>query len=303
MRLVFMGTPAFAVPSLNVLAASSHTLVGVFSQPPRPAGRGYALTPSPVHSRAAELGLPVFNPEKLKGEALDQLAALQPELIVVVAYGLILSGKVLALAPCLNVHPSALPRWRGAAPLQRSVMAGDTTTDVCIMALEKTLDTGPVYLRKPYAIGADETAGQLHDRLAVEGANALREVVDTWAHYSTRAVPQGAEGITYAEKITAADRPVNFHQPARLVVAQIHGLSPSPGATCTIGGHPLKLLTARVADGHGAPGTVLAAEGALRIACADGAIEVLTLQREGKKAMPAAAFLRGSPIAPGTVAQ
>jgi methionyl-tRNA formyltransferase len=289
MRVIFMGTPAFSVPVLEALAAR-HEVVCVYSQPPRPAGRGKALRPSPVQARAEELGLPVRHPVSLKGaEAQAEFAALGADVAVVVAYGLILPQAVLD-APrlgCLNIHASLLPRWRGAAPIHRAIMAGDAETGVCIMQMEAGLDTGPVLLREALAIGAEETTAELHDRLSVLGAGLIVRAVEA---LPLPAEPQPAEGVTYAAKIDKAEARVDFSRPAGEVDRLIRGLSPFPGAWVDVAGERVKLLRSRVVPGAGVPGQVL---GGFVIACGTGAIEVLEAQREGKRVMAAAGVLQG----------
>lgn len=299
MKIVFMGTPDFAVPSLQALLNSNHHVVGVFSQPPRPAGRGYKLTPSPVQQLAEANNIPVFTPAKLTAESVEQLNTLKPDAICVAAYGLILPEAVLAVAPCINVHPSALPRWRGAAPLQWTILSGDKTTDVCIMDMEKGLDTGAVYLRKNYDVGQNETAGMLHNRLAVEGGKLLVEVLNNWPMQPT---VQSAEGITYADKIDKLMRPIDFSKQDYEVHNHIRGLSPFPGATAMHNGEVLKLLRSAISPGTGAAGEVLAvgAEG-IQIACGNNAIYVTEMQRAGKKAQPCSEFLKGYEINVGDI--
>lgn len=290
-----MGTPEFSVPVLEALAAE-HQVICVYSQPPRPAGRGKRDRPSPVQARAEALGLPVRHPTSLKGaEAQANFAALQADVAVVVAYGLILPQAVLD-APrqgCLNIHASLLPRWRGAAPIHRAIMAGDTETGICIMQMEAGLDTGPVLLREVTPIGAEETTGQLHDRLSQMGA---RLILDALADLSGRKpYIQPDAGVTYASKIEKAEARVDWSRPAVEVDRLIRGLSPFPGAWCDVGGERLKLLGSRLAEGQGAPGQVLADPDLkrLHIACGSGAVDITLAQREGKRAMPPEDVLRG----------
>ena len=285
-----MGTPEFSVPVLEALAAR-HEVVAVYSQPPRPAGRGKELRPSPVQACAERLGLPVRHPVSLKGtEAQAEFAALGADVAVVVAYGLILPQAVLD-APrlgCLNIHASLLPRWRGAAPIHRAIMAGDAETGICIMRMEAGLDTGPVLLREATAIGADETTQDLHDRLSPMGARLILQALERLP--SLVAEPQSAEGVTYAAKIDKAESRVNWALPAVQVDRLIRGLSPFPGAWCMAEGERVKLLRSRIVAGKGAPGTVL---GGLVVACGEGAVEITLAQREGKKAQGPEEFLRG----------
>lgn len=289
MRVIFMGTPDFSVPVLRALAAR-HEVACVYSQPPRPAGRGKAERKSAVQAVAEALGLPVRHPLSLKGAAEQEaFAALNADVAVVVAYGLILPQPVLD-APrlgCLNIHASLLPRWRGAAPIQRAIMAGDAQTGVCIMRMEAGLDTGPVLLRQALEIGAEETAAELHDRLSVLGADLILQALD---RLPLPAEPQPEEGVTYAAKIDKAEARVDFTRPAAEVDRLIRGLSPFPGAWMEVGGERVKLLRSRLAAGQGQPGQVLHG---FTIACGTGAVEVLEAQREGKRPMPAAEVLRG----------
>lgn len=291
MRLVFMGSPDFSVPVLEALVEAGHDIAAVYCQPPRPAGRGKKDRPGPVHARALELGLDVRHPVSLKGA--DEQAAfadLNADAAVVVAYGLILPQAVLD-APthgCLNIHASLLPRWRGAAPIHRAIMAGDAETGICIMQMEAGLDTGPVLLREATPIGAEETTALLHDRLAAMGS---RMIVDALARLDDLTpVVQPDEGVTYAAKIDKAEARVDWTKPAAEVDRLIRGLSPFPGAKCDMAGEQVKLLASRLADGRGAPGQVL---DGLTIACGNGAVQILRAQRPGKRAMEAEDFLRG----------
>jgi len=289
MRVVFMGTPEFSVPALRAIAAR-HEVVAVYSQPPRAAGRGQKPRPSPVQRAAEELGLPVLTPARLKSpEDQAGFAALGADVAVVVAYGLILPQPILD-APrlgCLNIHASLLPRWRGAAPIHRAIMAGDAETGVAIMQMEAGLDTGPVVAETRIAIGPEDTTADLHDRLSALGAELIVETLD---RLPLPAVPQPAEGVTYAQKIDKAEARIDWTRPAAEVDRQVRGLSPFPGAWCLIGEERVKLLRSRLAQGSGAPGRVLSS---FTIACGTGAVEVLEAQREGKRPMPAAEILRG----------
>lgn len=290
MKIVFMGTPDFSVPVLNALA-ERHDILAVYSQPPRPAGRGKADRPSPVQARAEALGLPVRHPVSLRSEvAQAEFAALGADVAVVVAYGLILPQAVLD-APrlgCLNIHASLLPRWRGAAPIHRAIMAGDAETGVCIMQMQAGLDTGPVLLREATPIGAEETTADLHDRLSAMGARLICAALDA---LPLPATPQADEGVTYASKIDKAEARIDWTQSADVVDRQIRGLSPFPGAWCDMGGERVKLLRSRVAKGQGAPGEILHG---LTIACGSGAVEITLAQREGKRPMTPADFLNGA---------
>ena len=290
MKVVFMGTPDFSVPVLDALHAV-HEVVCVYCQPPRPAGRGKKDRPSPVQARAEALNLPVRHPVSLKdAEAQAEFAALKADVAVVVAYGLILPQVVLD-APehgCLNIHASLLPRWRGAAPIHRAIMAGDAETGVCIMQMEAGLDTGPVLLCERTGIGAEETTADLHDRLSAMGANLIVEALGRLD--ALKPQPQPEEGVTYAAKIVKAEARVDWTRPAAEVDRLIRGLSPFPGAWCEIAGERVKLLRSRVVEGQGAPGMVLSG---FTIACGAGAVEILEAQREGKRPMSAGDILRG----------
>ncbi len=285
-----MGTPEFSVPVLEALHRE-HQVVAVYCQPPRPAGRGKADRPSPVQQRAEALGLPVRYPVSLRSEdAARDFAALAADVAVVVAYGLILPRPILD-APrhgCLNIHASLLPRWRGAAPIHRAIMAGDRETGVCIMRMEAGLDTGPVLLREALPIGPEETTAELHDRLSTLGARLILQALDRLPTLVPE--PQPAEGATYAAKIDKAEARVDFSRPAVEVDRLIRGLSPFPGAWVMVGGERVKLLRSRLAEGAGGPGQVLHG---FTIACGSGAVEITEAQREGKRPMPAAEVLRG----------
>ena len=290
MKIVFMGTPDFSVPVLQALAAR-HDIVAVYTQPPRPAGRGKELRPTPVHAAADALGLPVRHPVSLKGpEEQAAFAALEADVAVVVAYGLILPQAVLDAprAGCLNIHASLLPRWRGAAPIHRAIMAGDAETGICIMRMEAGLDTGPVLMRQSTPIGVTETTQDLHDRLSQMGADLILTALDRLPDLT--AEPQPAESVTYAAKIDKAESRIDWTRPAAEVDRQIRGLSPFPGAWCMAAGERIKLLRSVLADGQGSPGTVLHG---LTVACGKGAIAITLAQREGKKAQIPEDFLRG----------
>jgi len=290
MKVVFMGTPDFSVPTLDALAGS-HEVVGVYCQPPRPAGRGQKDRPSPVQVRAEALGLRVRHPRTLRDPAEQAaFAALGADVAVVVAYGLILPQPVLD-APrhgCLNIHASLLPRWRGAAPIHRAILAGDATTGVCIMQMEAGLDTGPVLLCEETPIAAEDTTGDLHDRLSVAGARLILAALDGIDRLPRR--PQAGSGVTYAAKIDKAEARIDWTRPAVEIDRQIRGLSPFPGAWCRVGDERVKLLRSRLAKGEGPPGAHL---GGLRIACGTGAVQISVAQREGKRPMPSDELLRG----------
>jgi methionyl-tRNA formyltransferase len=298
MRIIFMGTPDFAVPALNALVAAGHDVCAVYSQPPRPANRGKKLTPSAVHLRAEELGLTVHTPTSLKGGGEQAaFAAFDADVAVVAAYGLILPQAILD-APkhgCLNIHGSVLPRWRGAAPVQRAILAGDEETGVMIMQMEARLDTGPVRATARTAVD-HKTAGELTAELALMGADLLIEVLaDLDGHPP---VPQPDRGITYASKIDKAEARLDFDQPAETVERQVRAFNPVPGAFFEFEGERYRMLSAQIESFYGEPGTLL--DDRLTIACAEGAIRPTIIQRAGKPAMPVADFLRGKSIPPGT---
>jgi methionyl-tRNA formyltransferase len=297
MRLIFMGTPDFAVRVLEALVKAGHEIAAVYTQPPRPTGRGKKPRPSPVQAKAEALGLPVRTPLNFKAEAdRAAFAALGADAAVVVAYGLILPQAVLD-APrlgCFNLHASLLPRWRGAAPIQRAIMAGDAETGVCVMRMEAGLDTGPVVACARTPITAGDTGATLHDRLAEIGAPLMVEALAG----PLTATPQPKVGVEYAAKIDKAEARVNWSRPALEVDRMIRGLSPFPGAWCEIGGERVKLLLSRVEPGDGAPGEVL--DDRLLVACGEGAVRLLRLQRAGKGAVAAEDFLRGFPVAAGS---
>jgi methionyl-tRNA formyltransferase len=298
MRIVFMGTPDFSVPALDALVRAGHEIACVYCQPPRPAGRGKKDRPSPVQRRAEALGLPVRHPASLKSPPEQaEFAALGADVGVVVAYGLILPQAVLD-APahgCLNIHASLLPRWRGAAPIQRAIMAGDAETGVCIMQMEAGLDTGPVLLRRALAIGPEETAGDLHDRLSALGSAAI---VDALRDLSTLTPePQPEDGVTYAQKIDKAEARIDWNRDAVEIDRTIRGLSPFPGAWTIADGKRVKLLRSRLVEGTGAPGTLLADA---KIACGLDAVHLIEVQPEGKSPMSSEEWLRGARLQPGT---
>ena len=298
MRLVFMGTPDFAVVTLKALLDARHEVIGVYSQPPRPAGRGMAERPSAVHAFAKARGIEVRTPASLKSPGEQQrFAATGADAAVVVAYGLMLPRPVLD-APrlgCFNVHASLLPRWRGAAPIQRAIMAGDLASGVTIMRMEEGLDTGPMCKQGRQPINDSTTAQSLHDALAELGARLMVEVL---AQPEIRCTPQPAEGVSYARKIGKVEAKIDFSQPAATVRNHIHGLFPAPGAWFILDGARIKILGCATSSGSGQPGTFL--DDRLTIACGDGALRLLKLQREGRGAMDAATFLRGFAVPAGT---
>ena len=303
-----MGTPHFALPALKALQASAHELIAVYSQPPRPSGRGMAVTPSPVHAFAEEHAIPVFTPEKLSSaEAQAQFRAHEADIAVVAAYGLLLPQAILD-APrfgCLNIHPSDLPRWRGAAPIQRTLMAGDTATACCIMRMEAGLDTGPVLAREPYVIPQEMDGGALHDAMAERGAALLLKVIEAYADgCPPMAIAQHSDGVTYAKKITKADQIIHWNHEAHIILNQIRGLSPSPGAITMLNGETVKLFAAQleVGDASKPPGEIL--DNALLINAAHGtALRILHLQRPGKTRQKAADFLQGFQVFKGNRAR
>lgn len=284
MRIIFMGTPDFSVPVLEALVKAGHEICAVYTQPPRPAGRGKKDRPSPVHACAETLGLPVRHPVSLRNDtAQAEFAALQADIAVVVAYGLILPQAVLD-APkrgCLNIHASLLPRWRGAAPIHRAIMAGDRETGVCIMQMEAGLDTGPVLLRREVEIGETETTGELHDRLSVLGAEAIVTALDGLGDLTPD--PQCDTGVTYAAKIDKAEARVDWSRDSGEIVRQINGLSPFPGAWSEAGGERVKFLRASVATLDFPPGETRAPERSLYVGSGDGAVAILEMQRAGRK--------------------
>ena len=301
-----MGTPDFAVPVLAEILAAGHEVVAVYSQPPRKAGRGLAEQPSPVHRFAEEHGIPVFTPVSLKGEEEQQaFASLDLDAAVVVAYGLLLPKPVLE-APefgCLNLHASLLPRWRGAAPIQRAIMAGDATTGVQIQQMEAGLDTGPILLSELVPIKPDDTAASLHDRLMEAGALMWPRTLSALERGSLEAVPQTDDGVTYAHKISSEEARIDWSRSAAELANHIRGLSPFPGAWFQLPGDKgpvrVKVLMAMAVEGAGEPGAAL--DDTLTIACGEGAVRLVKLQREGKGAMMAEDFLRGTTVPAGTV--
>jgi methionyl-tRNA formyltransferase len=298
MRIVFMGTPDFAVPTLDALIAAGHEVVAAYSQPPRPAGRGKAPRPSPVQTAAAAAGIPVRAPLSLRDpEAQREFAELDSDVAVVVAYGLLLPEPVLR-APrhgCFNVHASLLPRWRGAAPIQRAILAGDAVTGVTIMAMEQGLDSGPVLAMRETPVDR-KTAGALAEELAGTGAALMVDVLESLG--DRVAQPQPDEGVTYAQKIAKEEARLRFEEAAATVERQVRAFNPNPGAFFEVGGERIKLLAADVAETSGEPGTVL--DGRLTIACGRGALAPSLVQRAGRGAMPPDELLRGFSIPPGT---
>ncbi|MHB2166676.1 methionyl-tRNA formyltransferase [Alsobacter sp. R-9] len=305
LRVVFMGTPDFAVPTLSAIVGHGHEVVAAYTRAPAKAGRGMEERRSPVHEAALRFGIPVFTPANLRGdEAAADFAAHGADVAVVVAYGMILPESILSVPAmgCLNLHASLLPRWRGAAPIQRAIMAGDAETGVAVMQMEKGLDTGPVAMVERVAIPDDMTAGELHDRLATLGADLMARALAALSRGGLTFRAQPSEGVTYAAKISNEDSRIDWAQPARHVHDLIRGLSPFPGAFTSVdlgrGPERMKVLRAEPAEGTGAPGTAL--DDVLTIACGSGAVRLLQVQRSGSRAMAAGDFLRGQPVPAGT---
>lgn len=306
LRIVYMGTPDFAVPALAALLEAGHTVVAVYSQPPRPAGRGHKVQLSPVHAFAEARGLPVFTPKSLrKAEEQAVFAAHQADVAVVAAYGLILPKAILE-APrlgCVNIHGSLLPRWRGAAPIQRSLLAGDAATGIAIMQMDEGLDTGAVLSMEETPIGPADTASTLHDRLAAMGARMVVEAVAGLEAGSLIARPQPEEGVTYAAKLSRDDGRLDWTQTAAHIDRQVRALTPWPGCwfdmPADLGGERIKVLAAGLVSGSGpsAPGVVL--DGELTVACGEGALRLTSVQRPGKAAVSGGDFLRGQRLSPG----
>jgi methionyl-tRNA formyltransferase len=307
LKILFAGTPDFAATALRALLDSEHQLLAVLTQPDRPAGRGKKLTPSPVKQLAVEHDIPVLQPETLKGDAMRaELAALQPDVMVVVAYGLLIPQAILDIPRygCINIHGSLLPRWRGAAPIQRAIEVGDTETGVGIMQMEAGLDTGPVLLEKRTPISDTDTGGSVHDRLAALGAEALIEALRDLPTLQESATVQATDGITYAHKLGKDDARIDWQRPAIELFNMIRAFNPWPVAWSTLDDAPVKIWRAQVIDAHGKPGEVLAASDAgVDVACGDGALRLMEIQLPGKRAMPVADVLRGHArlFVPGTV--
>ena len=301
LRLIFMGTPDFAVPTLLALTAAGHDIVAVYTRAPKPAGRGMDMQVTPIEREARRLALPVFTPKTLRDEAAqDAFASHKVDAAVVVAYGLILPKPVLESPRlgCFNVHASLLPRWRGAAPVNRAVMAGDKESGVTIMQMDEGLDTGAMVMREALPILPDMTAGELHDALAQQGARLMPVALAAAARGGLSLTPQPEAGVTYAEKISKSETRIDWSKPADEVHNHIRGLSPFPGAWFELDGVRVKALRTTLAEGSGAPG--LALDDKLAIACGDGAIRLVQIQRAGKQPMSADEFLRGTPVKAGT---
>lgn len=300
LRLIFMGTPDFSVPTLLELVAHGHEIVAVYTRAPKPGGRrGLQLQPTPVEEAARKLGIPVLTPKTLKtAEALAEFRAFEADAAVVVAYGMILPQAILD-APkfgCYNLHASLLPRWRGAAPINRAIMAGDAESGVMVMKMDVGLDTGDVAMAERIAITDIMTAAELHDRLSRLGADLMVRAMAALERGGLQLKAQSEDGVTYAAKIEKAEARIDWTLPARAVLRHIHGLSPFPGAWAELENARVKILRCELANGAGEPGAVL--DDQLTIACGEGAIRIIELQREGKARMQAADFLRGVPLKP-----
>ncbi|WP_439498063.1 methionyl-tRNA formyltransferase [Bosea sp. (in: a-proteobacteria)] len=304
LRVIFMGTPDFAVPTLTEIVGQGHEVVSCYTRAPAQAGRGLELKPSPVQRAAERFGIPVFTPKTLKSdEEAGIIASQEADVAVVVAYGMILPQAILDLPDlgCLNLHASLLPRWRGAAPIQRAIMAGDAESGVCVMKMEAGLDTGPVGMVEKLGIGPDLTAGELHDRLATLGADLMVRALAALGRGALQFTPQPEEGTTYAAKIANAEAQLRWARPARQVHDLVRGLSPFPGAFAEVdlgkGPERLKVLRTALAGGAAEPGTLLDEDGT--VACAEGAVKLLQVQRAGRGPMSGAEFLRGARLQPG----
>lgn len=304
LRLIFMGTPEFSVPALKALAAAGHEIVAVYTRAPKPAGRGQRLSPTPVHTAAEALGLRVLTPASLKGpDEQAEFAAFKADAAVVVAYGLILPVPILegTRLGCFNLHASLLPRWRGAAPINRAIMAGDTQSGVMVMRMAAGLDTGPVLATHVEPITPSTTAGGLHDRLSAAGAPLMVEALNALAAGTAQEVVQPEEGVTYAKKLTPGDGSIDWTRSAHEIDCQIRGLSPVPGAWTMLAGERIKVLSAvPVPEASGKPGLCL--DDALTIACGQGALRLTQVQRPGRAVQDASAMLRGFPVPEGTMA-
>jgi methionyl-tRNA formyltransferase len=303
LRLIFMGTPEFAVPTLLELVGHGHDIAAVYTRAPKPAGRGMKLQPTPIEQQAKRLGIPVLTPTTLKTpDAPEEYRSHKAAAAVVVAYGMILPQAILDIPPlgCFNLHASLLPRWRGAAPINRAIMAGDAETGVMVMKMAAGLDTGDVAMAERTAIADTMTAADLHDTLARLGADLMVRAIGALERGQLRLTGQGDQGVSYAAKIEKAEARIDWHKPAQLVLRHVHGLSPFPGAWCEmpIEGEAVrvKILRCAVADGSGEPGKLL--DDHLTVGCGDGAIRIVELQRAGKAPMKADEFLRGTPLRP-----
>lgn len=292
MKIIFAGTPEFSVAALQALHAAGHDIVGVFTQPDRPAGRGQKLQSSAVAQAAEALHIPVFKPLKFDADAQSQLRGLNPDVMVVVAYGLLLPQAALDIPKhgCLNIHASLLPRWRGAAPIQRAILAGDTETGITIMQMDAGLDTGAMLLRESIAIGAHDTTADVHDRLAALGAKLI---VDALAQ-KPRAVPQPADGATYAKKISKDEARLDWSQPADVLARAVRAFNPAPVAWTELNGERVRIYSAKAAAGSGEPGTIAAVnDHGIVVNCGTGSLQIDRLQRAGGKVLEARDVLRG----------
>jgi methionyl-tRNA formyltransferase len=302
LRLIFMGTPDFAVPTLIEIVGRGHEVAAVYTRAPKPAGRGMDLQITPVEREARRFGIPVLTPKTLRtDEAAAQFRAHNADAAVVVAYGLILPKPILEAAPlgCFNVHASLLPRWRGAAPINRSIMAGDAESGVTIMRMEEGLDTGPMAMAERMPIAPDMTAGELHDALARLGSDLMVRALGALERGSLQLTPQPEAGVTYAKKMDKSETRIDWAKPWKHVHDHCRGLSPFPGAWFELAGTRIKVLRSTKVQGEGAPGTVL--DDQLTIACGEGAVRLIEVQRAGKQPMKAEEFLRGTTVAKGMV--
>lgn len=300
LKVVFMGTPHFAQPALQALIEAGYDIVGVYTQAPKPVGRGYTIQKSPVHQFAESQGIPVFTPKSLRSAQEHEIfAGLNADLGVVVAYGLILPKPILD-APkygCLNIHGSLLPRWRGAAPMQRAILAGDAETGITIMQMDEGLDTGPMLTRSEISLDETTTISELHDQMALGGARLLLETIPGFVSGDIHPVVQPLEGVTYADKLSKADGIVDWRQPAAYIDRQVRALNPWPGVSFSDGRESLKILKSCVVDQSGHPGEIL--DASLTIACGDQSLRILSIQKPGSKPMDAQAFLNGYPLKAG----
>jgi methionyl-tRNA formyltransferase len=303
LRLVFMGTPDFAVPALVEIVGGGHDIAAVYTRAPQPAGRGLAPRPSPIAREAERFGLPIFTPKTFKdNDAVEAMRAHAADAAVVVAYGLILPKSILEIFPrgCFNLHASLLPRWRGAAPIHRAIMAGDQETGVMVMKMDEGLDTGAIAMAERVPIGTDATAGELHDELARRGADLMLRALAALEKGQLQLTPQAVSGVTYANKIAKSETRIDWTRPWNEVHNHCRGLSPFPGAWCEFpGAGRVKILRTTKGEGSGPPGQVL--DDKLTVACSAGAVRLVQLQRAGKQPMAADEFLRGTPVAPATV--
>ncbi|MEO6147997.1 MAG: methionyl-tRNA formyltransferase [Sulfuriferula sp.] len=304
MNIIFAGTPEFARVALTVLHAAGHTIAAVLTQPDRPAGRGMKLKPGPVKQEALRLGLPVWQPTSLKtAEIQDELRALNADLMVVAAYGLILPQAVLDMPRhgCLNIHASLLPRWRGAAPIQRAILAGDTQTGITIMQMDAGLDTGAMLRSDAIPIAPDDTSASLHDKLAVLGGQALIAVLGQLGSATLKPIAQPDEGACYAVKISKAEAVLDFNRPATELARAVRAYNPVPGAATMLHGTPLKIWSAHIADQNGVPGHVVAVDSrSIVVACSTGALTITEVQPAGGKRQSVSQFLAGHPLSKGT---